>query len=232
MKTFSTSQLIVLLFLLQLPVTVFGQDSSMNPIWEAIKKNNNKQLEIALTTELITKEQLNPKCTTIGRCKPLIVALYLKSSHDIIKTLVENGADVNVMSGDAKGNSPLLMAMLDNNKELISYLLSKGADVNKHNKLGSSPLLGTCITGDIENLRLFLKHGANINAPTSLRDPLQEIDQIVEGITPLMMAAATGHTQISDLLMAHGASIGLKDSLGRTAADYRKSTNQPSRYSD
>lgn len=53
-------------------------------------------------------------------------------------TLVSKGASLEIK--DNNGHTPLLIATLNNNRELIEMLLEKGADIAAVNKEGDSPL--------------------------------------------------------------------------------------------
>src|ERR1044071_4480718 len=57
---------------------------------------------------------------------------------EVVKLLVENGADVN---GRGKnGNTPLYCAIENLDPELIKYLLKHGANVNAPDEAGVTPL--------------------------------------------------------------------------------------------
>jgi hypothetical protein len=53
---------------------------------------------------------------------------------------VERGADVNKSTTGENGDTPLTLASLWGNVEVVRALLEAGADVNKRNGLGRSPL--------------------------------------------------------------------------------------------
>jgi len=58
---------------------------------------------------------------------------------DQLKSLVENeNADVNVVN--YSGNSPLHIAAVEGHKNIIAYLLSRGADIRQKNKNKLTPL--------------------------------------------------------------------------------------------
>lgn len=72
----------------------------------------------------------------------LLLACQKPKSLDIVKFLIENGADVNIrMTVNTKvknkklvqsqiGTTPLMMACMLADEKLVNYLLSKGADKN------------------------------------------------------------------------------------------------------
>ena len=89
------------------------------------------------------------------------------SSTEIVKLLLENGADVNITTYE---RWPALMyacvnATKDSNNETIKLLLENKADVNIRNNDNRTALILTCIypDSDYETVKLLLAYGANIN---------------------------------------------------------------------
>ena len=65
---------------------------------------------------------------------------------------------------DRLGLSPLLHAVLLNDKSLVSFLLMLGADPNQTSLVGDSPLLEACSSGEIAICKCLVDFGADINA--------------------------------------------------------------------
>lgn len=85
------------------------------------------------------------------------------SRIECIKILLENGADVNVQN-KYTGDTPLMYASMNGNKEMIGYLLENGADVYKLNSNGENALNIAFINRrhtDIVNM--LLRHGIDVN---------------------------------------------------------------------
>ena len=59
---------------------------------------------------------------------PLIDTLYREKSMEIIKLLIEYGADVNI--GNSHNKTPLVFAVEQNRADHVKYLLEKGANPN------------------------------------------------------------------------------------------------------
>lgn len=55
-------------------------------------------------------------------------ALFLAGQYDVVVTLVEHGALVNVQSQN--GFTPLYMAAQENHDRVVKYLLANGANQN------------------------------------------------------------------------------------------------------
>lgn len=104
------------------------------------------------------------------------------------------------------------------------------------------PLTGAARSGDVASIRTLVAHGADPNAPDGVNDwtPLEhavhkkQIASVValldagadanrtdpRGMTPLMMAAGYGYTDIVQTLLHRGADSRLRDRDGATALDY------------
>jgi ankyrin repeat protein len=83
--------------------------------------------------------------------------VYSDEDHDI---LVETEFDdeINI------GKTPLLQAIILNDKNAVRYLLDNGAEVNLTNLDGDVPLIDAVMEGDVEIVSLLLERGAFVNA--------------------------------------------------------------------
>lgn len=68
----------------------------------------------------------------------LMVACAYWCGVDMVKLLVENGADVNAVSQD--GTTALMLAAQSEKLDVVNYLLEHGADANKKNAAGKTAL--------------------------------------------------------------------------------------------
>lgn len=137
----------------------------------------------------------------------------------LVSLLLQHGADINAQGNEA---TALKWAVEKDRLSTVELLLAKGADATlvgseketaDHTKW---PLLGwAALDGYVDMVKLLLKHGIAVNQPAS------------NGITPLMLAARKGHTDVMDILLANGASIDLQDPVyGYTALTYAISWDQ------
>lgn len=86
-----------------------------------------------------------------------------KGHSEIVKLLVEKGADVNI--ADGRGRSPLVLALDHFYYELASYLLDHGADPDARWMPGRDTALMKCAErGAGPMVRLLIKKGADVNA--------------------------------------------------------------------
>ena len=65
-----------------------------------------------------------------------------------------------------EGRPPLHYASDYGQREVVEYLISRGADVNAIDKFGITPLLAAIWEGHTECVKLMLQHGANKNGTT------------------------------------------------------------------
>lgn len=127
---------------------------------------------------------------------------------DLVKHLVEKGADVNasdIMGTTPSGKTPLLAAMEGKHYATALYLLDKGASAGRTNMKGHSPLNSAAMAGNVDLVRELLKRGAS---------PMV-YDQ--EGFTPLLSACECGSLECVKLLEEAGGSLGSRTSSGITA---------------
>jgi len=85
-----------------------------------------------------------------------------ENQAEIVSTLVENGADVNVQN--FAGETPIFIVAARGNVQVCSELLQGGANVNLTNLAGSFPVHIAAANGNLEVLKLLLKFGAFVFA--------------------------------------------------------------------
>lgn len=125
------------------------------------------------------------------------------------KQAVDSGANVNL-----KGVvNPLIGAIMQGNKDIVSLLITKDADINAIDHTGMTPLYVAAIYGNEDIVRLLIDKGANIN--TKKED---------NGWTPLHTAALNGQKKVAELLISYGAGINTKDNDGWTPLHFAAKT--------
>ena len=90
----------------------------------------------------------------IGGATALHIAAR-KGNIEIIKILVNNGADLNIK--DNEGWTPLMRAASNNNSEIVSELIAKGANANLKNNLGQTAILHSTQSSCLKCLDLVLQ---------------------------------------------------------------------------
>lgn len=121
---------------------------------------------------------------------PPVVDAAKNGDEAVLRTLVEQGADVNATAGD--GSTALLWASHRDLPKSVDLLIRAGADVNRANDLGATPLWAASENGSMAVVERLLEAGADPNL--ALR----------HGETPLMAAARAGSFRVAELLLEHG----------------------------
>ncbi|VDI19545.1 Hypothetical predicted protein [Mytilus galloprovincialis] len=113
---------------------------------------------------------------------------------EIMNLFLDRGVDIDKYS--IGGLTALSFAcMIDiENSQSVSYLLSKGASVNKYEKEGTFPVHIAIRLGNEGLVKLLIDNGANINLP-------------VDGISPIDWAISKHNIPIIDSLIEAGANI-------------------------
>ena len=132
-------------------------------------------------------------------------------SPRVIQALIES-PKTNVEARNGKDESPLMMAALKGQKDVVAQLIKRDADINKP---GWAPLHYAATGGHVDIMKMLLDGNAFIDA------------QSPNGTTPLMMAAMYGSTASVKLLLDEGADTTMKNEQGMTALDFAKRGNRP-----
>ena len=116
-------------------------------------------------------------------------ALHLNFGNlEIVKLLLDSGADINAVSKNGFSATPLQGAAAFNKIDLARLLIARGANVNCRGEGGGSPLHEAAGSGQIEFAKLLLDHGANVNAKDD------------NGKTPLTIALEYKRTEMAKFL--------------------------------
>ncbi|XP_003460986.1 protein fem-1 homolog A [Cavia porcellus] len=139
---------------------------------------------------------------------------------DVVRSLLQRGASVNRTT--RTNSTPLRAACFDGHLEVVRYLVGEHqADLEVANRHGHTCLMISCYKGHREIARYLLEQGAQVNrrsakGNTALHDCAEsgslEILQLLlgcnarmerdgYGMTPLLAASVTGHTNIVEYLI-------------------------------
>ena len=174
--------------------TLFLLDSGENP--NAVSKSVNA----------------NPKATgSIVGDSALRFAVFAERA-DIVKALLEGGADVNKANKD--GATPLSASTYHSSAEIALILLDAGANPNAEDKGGWTALMFATDQEHSEVAKVLLGAGTNPNIADE------------EGSwTALMLVAEQGHAEITKALLGAGANPNMKDINGWTALMFAAQDN-------
>lgn len=83
-------------------------------------------------------------------------------SNDLVRALLEWGADANGPENQHKAISPLVAALMGYPR-IIPVLVDFGADVNRESKVGIVPIQAAVLISSADSVRALLKFGADVN---------------------------------------------------------------------
>jgi uncharacterized protein len=124
---------------------------------------------------------------------------------DIVELLLKAGADATAK--DRLDVTPLFLAAMNGDAVIMRKLLNAGANANQVEKTGETILMVAIRTGSTDAVRALLEHKANAN----YAEPQLQL-------TPLMLAAEGGYTEIVADLIKSGADIQVRTRTGATPA--------------
>jgi ankyrin repeat protein len=154
------------------------------------------------------------------------------------EALIDGHADINAK--DADGNSPLVLAILNNHYDLAQMLLGRGADVNVAANNGRTALYTAVEMHDadwsprpshrvtdqhtsMDIIRALLDRGANVNAQLKSQAAIEKAAQdmgdktLAAGATAFMLAARSADVEVMKMLLAKGADPKLANKDGLNA---------------
>jgi len=152
----------------------------------------------------------NPNTRDEHKQTGLILAMREPSPRVIDVLIASPKVDVSEVNGSDE--SPLMMAALKGQKDLVEKLLARDAAVNK---TGWAPLHYAATGGHVDIMKILLEKSAFIDA------------QSPNGTTPLMMAAMYGSAEAVKLLLDEGADTTMKNQQNMTAADFAARGKRP-----
>ncbi len=155
-----------------------------------------------------------------------VAAAAMRGDAAAVRTLLQQGADVNAAEGD--GMTALHWAAEHGDQDLAASLLESGANPGARTRIGAHTPLHVAAKGGYSRVvRLLVDAKADVGALTTTgAEPLhfaaasgssETVTILLEhgadvnvrepqwGQTPLMFAAASGRTEVVKVLLAHGA---------------------------
>jgi ankyrin repeat protein len=195
-----------------------------------------------------TKRQTRSKKQCGGTSTPKIYTASLNGLIDVVKNLLDSGADVDATNDH--GDTALISALQNEHVDIVEMLLDYGADVNVKNNDGYTALYyaGT------EFLEILLDIGVDWNKNSNYifflvseliqEDSVDDIDtsgllrMILDyganvdtldknGDTVLFCASEIGFANTVKILLDYGADVNVKNNYGDTALIIAVTYNQP-----
>ena len=158
---------------------------------------------------------------------------------EAVKSLIAKGEKINEQNEEYK-QTPLHIAVYNENSELVKVLIKAGADVNIKMKNGYTALHIAAFYGDKKSVSSLLRGKADVNAKGD--DGITPLHRAAEGgdvktikillanganvnaqsndlVTPIHIAAYLGNADATGFLIQNGADINAKNKEGKTALD-------------
>jgi ankyrin repeat protein len=137
-----------------------------------------------------------------------------------VTALLAQGADANMKSN--VGVPVLLVAIRRESAPIVEALLKRGADPNVRDvDTDFTPILEAI--GQLDIVKILLAAGADVNAACRMENDL------LRGMTPLMVAALDGSEDLIQLLIDKGADVNAKAPNGDTALAIAKAIDPKNR---
>ena len=112
---------------------------------------------------------------------------------------------------DGKGDTGLIIALRNGDRDWVDFLLSKGAGPNAQGAGGDTPLIAAAKSGSYDAAELLLGLGVRVDGTNK------------SGETPLIIAVQQRNARLVRLLLQHGADPDRTDAAaGYSARDYAK----------
>ncbi len=144
----------------------------------------------AVVVNLFLLAGMNPNGTTTYGWTPLMHAA-LSGHTEIVKTLIDVGAEVNANGGE--GFTALALAAGSGRTDTLEVLLQAGAHVNTQDGEGWTALMYASEAGHTKIVKALLENHAEVNLQSN------------EGDTALALAEFQGHKTIVEMLRQSGA---------------------------
>ncbi len=181
--------------------------------------------DLARVKELI-KQGANIYIKDSWGCTPILEAA-LKGHLEIVKLLIDCGAEVNVVNKETN-QTVLHMASKASNSDLVKFLIAKGADVDAIDYWKNTPLFSAASGNKKEIVEILISAGACVDFRND------------NGETPLWRTTYYESLDAAKVLIANGADINAKvprsvlQATGADAADVKvkvASNHTPLHYS-
>jgi ankyrin repeat protein len=156
-------------------------------IFEAAAMGDREILKTLLAQDSNVPSQVSSDGFT-----PLGYAAYF-GHHEMLRDLLDAGADPSVASGNALGVLPLHSALSGGHKEMARLLIERGTDVDAASAAGWTPLHYVAHNGDIETAKFLLDRHAKRDVRNG------------DGKTPYEIAEERGFTDLAEILRPAGA---------------------------
>jgi len=197
------------------------------PLQDAVNANQGPVIQLLVQW----KSELNTENSSDRLCNAASIG-----DLDTLKLMLEHGLSPNV--GNCDQRTPLHLASAEGHNKLVEYILSKGGDVNAHDRWGRTPLQDAVAAGHVSIAEEIYTRGGNMSETTG---PVEICNAATEGDVrhlrllhrcgvdpdtgnydqrcPLHLAASKGRLLAVNFLLGVSANPNVKDRWGGTPLD-------------
>jgi len=126
------------------------------PLFAAVKTGDVELVNLLISNK--ADPNALAKFSDGSQSDPIILTAVQKGYFEVVKALVESGADINAKYG--KDVNTILYEAAGTSSNILSYLISKGMDIDYANANGITPLMQAVSSGNIKNAEFLVNSGA------------------------------------------------------------------------
>jgi ankyrin repeat protein len=152
------------------------------------------QGDVAAVEALLTANRSLVSAVSPDGWTPLHLAAHF-AKKDVVRLLLNKGAQVNAKSTNQMQNMPLHAAAAGKAVEVAKLLVIHGANVNARQHGGWTALHAAAQNGDVDFARVLLDHGADVNVRADNHQ------------RPLDLALTKGQQAMVEFLETNGAAL-------------------------
>ncbi|XP_054163077.1 M-phase phosphoprotein 8-like [Oppia nitens] len=180
-----------------------SNSSSPNSLKEWADNDSNDMIDETKNINNEEKDDTNKDCLlntnlkeNLYKSNDLMIAIK-KCDKELVKSLMDNGSDINCKFINNDEFTPLMMCCEDNNIEMTEFLLNNGALKDIQNLNGDTALIIACRKGFKEIIKLLLYNGSNFAIINNI------------GINALRITRYSGQQSVQKLLFDYISRLAL-----------------------
>lgn len=175
-------------------------ETGATALWVAVKNGNAEKVKLLLTAGT------DPNTPIESGETPLMTAAEV-GNIEIANALLIANADVHARESEA-GQTALMWAVAEGHDVVAEALIEKGASIHDKTHSGLTPLHFASLNGSLASSQKLVSMDAEVNAMSD------------DEMSPLLLAAAGGHDELTRYLIEQGANPHERDYRGYTPLHY------------